>query len=177
MGVEIWEYCWLLGYVLRSLGDLFGGIRRFTPCGAGGNHGRLGHLDWEGSGYGFTSRVRETSSRGMQDVLLCLVTHCILEMRCLEGFLPLGCCKRRFGNGVPCWGLPTHGAVGRIVVGGFGLSLFVADSRGVGAGGFWAEGAGGCWKRVRPTRKTPSYGFLKGFECSEAVRRGWQTFS
>ena len=44
-------------------------------------------------------------------------------------------------------------------------------------GGRWVEAGGGCWKRVRLTRKTPFSGFPMGFERAEAVPRRWNTLS
>ena len=116
-----------------------------------------------GSGHGLTSRPRETSFRAMRDEPL----HSGDAL--LGGFLLLWYCMRRFWNRVPSWELSTHGAVGRLVVGNVGRCLVVAGSGlasasaaalGVagGVGGYWVEGAGGCWKRVRLTRKTPSFG-------------------
>ena len=58
--------------------------------------------------------------------------------------------------------------------------LVVADYGGayasVSAGGV-AGGAGGCWKRVRLTRKTPTSGFPEGFLGAKALPRRWKTLS
>ena len=98
--------------------------------------------------------TRHTSS--MLDDLLSL----------LEYPLPLKYCKRRFGARSPSWsGLVTQGGE----EGGL-RSISVAASVPApacvvsgGAGSCWVEGAGGSWKRLRLTRKTPSCWFSPGF--------------
>ena len=39
------------------------------------------------------------------------------------------------------------------------------------------EGAGGFWKRVQLTRKTPSSGFPQGFGCTGTAPRRWKALS
>ena len=66
----------------------------------GGNHGRLRHLGWEGSGQGLTSRTWETSSRAMLDELLSLLGYPLHSGDALlGGFLLLRHCKRFFLGG------------------------------------------------------------------------------
>ena len=158
---------------VRFLRDLLGGIRRFLPRDMGGNR-RLRHLGSQGSGPGLTSSPGENSSRAMLDELLSVLGNPLHSGDALLSPL-LKYCKRRFGNGVPSVGYPWRGwqAGQCLVAGDSGRCVtWLEELEGVG----WKE-AGGCWKRVWLTWKTPSSGFPKGFKSAKAVPRRWKTLS
>ena len=57
-GIAIWRSCTCPGSMFRAMTDLLGGMGRFLPCNASGNHCRLRHVGWEQCGHRETADPR-----------------------------------------------------------------------------------------------------------------------
>ena len=151
-GTNIGRSCMFLGSIIRALRCLPGGLARFLPCGIGAHHCRLRHLGWEKCGHGLTSRPRETSDPGFLDSLLGFFVYPAGSGRVLlDGHLPLRYYSGCFALRKPTWKLPEEGWVCTSVCNGSPGGWVVRGD----PGGCWTRGAGGIWKRVRLTKKTP----------------------
>ena len=152
-GTNIGRSCMFLGSLIRTLRGLPGGLARFLPCGIGAHHCRLRHVGWEKCGHGLTSRPRETSEPLFLDSLLGVFGYPSGSGRLLlAGDLPLRYYPGSFALRKPTWKLPREGGVQALI----GANPQPSGSGGAGSGPCWTRGAGGCWKRVRLTKKTAS---------------------
>ena len=152
-GTNIGHSCMFLGSLIRVLRGLPGGLARFLPCNIGAHHCRLRHIGWEKCGHGLTSRPRETSEPLFLDSLLGVFGYPAGSgYSLLAGDLPLRYYPGSFALRKPTWRLPRGGGVQALVCAGPGP----AGSGCNGTGPCWSRGAGGCWKRVRLTKKTAS---------------------
>ena len=124
--IDIRRSCKLLGAMLRALCALPGGLGQFLPCAIGANHSRLGHIGWDKSGHGLTSRPRETSNVKFLNELLFLFGYPPGSgVALLRGSLPLRYCTSGFAHKVPTWSLPAPGGVDLLVSLGHGDGMLV----------------------------------------------------